>query len=117
MLNGITALFVQHELGGGSALAERNAAYLQHAATPGEHPRLARLLSQGPAPAGPGNGCRRIVTRDSRRPARRHGLTPDGGKPFAARARPLVGMGRATLPFGQGSAPLLKVAWSKRGDA
>lgn len=54
MLNGITALFAQHELGGGSALQERNIAYLQHAARSGEHPRLAGLLSQGPpAPAEP----------------------------------------------------------------
>jgi AcrR family transcriptional regulator len=63
MLNGITALFVQREIAGGSALAGRNAAYLQHAATSGEHPRLARLLSQAPAPAGPADGYRRIVTR------------------------------------------------------
>jgi AcrR family transcriptional regulator len=49
VLNGITALFVQYELAGGSALQQRNAAYLQHAATSGEHPRLARLLSEAPA--------------------------------------------------------------------
>jgi AcrR family transcriptional regulator len=47
MMNGITALFVQHELAGGSALQQRNVAYLQHAATSGEHPRLAQLLAQG----------------------------------------------------------------------
>jgi hypothetical protein len=49
MMSGITALFVQHELAGGSALQQRNAAFLQHAATSGEHPRLAQLLSQGAA--------------------------------------------------------------------
>ncbi len=53
MLNGMTAAFVLHEQAGGSALAERNVAYVRHAATSGEHPRLARLLAQEPArPAG-----------------------------------------------------------------
>ena len=46
MLNGMTAAFVLHEQAGGSALHERNVAYLQHAATSGEHPRLARLVAQ-----------------------------------------------------------------------
>jgi AcrR family transcriptional regulator len=46
MLNGMTATFVLHELSGGSAMQERNVAYLRHAATSGEHPRLAELLSQ-----------------------------------------------------------------------
>ena len=58
MLNGISALFVQHELAGGSALQERNIAYLQHAAASGEHPQLTRLLAQGAAAteaAGAGN--------------------------------------------------------------
>jgi len=53
MLNGITALFVQHELTSGSAAQQRMTAYLHHAATSGEHPRLARLLAQAPAAAGP----------------------------------------------------------------
>lgn len=52
MLNGMTANFVLHEQAGGAALAERNVAYLQHALASGEHPTLARLLSQGPAPRG-----------------------------------------------------------------
>ena len=52
MMNGITALFVQHELAGGSALQQRNVAFLQYAATSGEHPRLAQLLAQG-QPASP----------------------------------------------------------------
>jgi len=56
MLSGITAQFVQYELAGGSAAYRRNAAYLQHAATSGEHPRLAQLLSQAPATAGPAGG-------------------------------------------------------------
>jgi len=47
----------------GPVLGGQPAAYLQHAATSGEHPRLARLLSQAPAPAGPADGYRRIVTR------------------------------------------------------
>jgi AcrR family transcriptional regulator len=53
MLNGLTALFVEHELAGGSALQERNAAYLHHAAISGERPQLAQLLSQAPVTAGP----------------------------------------------------------------
>jgi AcrR family transcriptional regulator len=53
VLNGFTALFAKHELAGGSALQQRNVAYLQHAATSGEHPRLARLLAPGTASTGP----------------------------------------------------------------
>ncbi len=49
MLNGITALFALHEAGGGPALQQRNTAYLRHALTSGEHPRLAELLSAAPA--------------------------------------------------------------------
>ena len=48
MLNGLTAAFVLHELSGGSQLQERNIAYLRHAVTSGDHPRLAELLSQAP---------------------------------------------------------------------
>lgn len=51
MLNGMTAAFVLHEQSDGSALHERNVAYLQHAASSGEHPRLARLLAQAAATA------------------------------------------------------------------
>jgi AcrR family transcriptional regulator len=50
MLNAITALFVQTELGG-SAAQRRNAAYLFHAVSAGDHPQLARLLSQAPPAA------------------------------------------------------------------
>jgi AcrR family transcriptional regulator len=49
MLNGITALFVLYEVAGGTDLQQRNVAFLQHAATSGEHPRLAQLLGQEPA--------------------------------------------------------------------
>jgi AcrR family transcriptional regulator len=56
MLNGITALFVQHELAGGSALQQRTTAYLQHAAASGEYPRLARLLSPTRASGDPAHG-------------------------------------------------------------
>lgn len=49
MLNAVTAVFVGSELAGGSAAQQRNAAYLQHAVTSGERPRLARLLAQAPA--------------------------------------------------------------------
>ena len=50
MLSGMAATFVLHEQAGGAALAERNTAYVQHALTSGEHPTLARLLSQGRPP-------------------------------------------------------------------
>jgi len=52
VLNGMTATFILHEQAGGAEFAERNAAYLRHALTSGEHPALARLLSQGPPPQG-----------------------------------------------------------------
>lgn len=71
MLNGMTAAFVLHEQSGGSALHERNVAYLQHAATSGEHPLLARLLAEGTQaaadPAGP------IDPADPADPAARYG--------------------------------------------
>jgi AcrR family transcriptional regulator len=51
MLNTITAVFVQHELAGGSAAQQRNQAYLQQVLAAGDHPRLAQLL--GAAGAGP----------------------------------------------------------------
>ena len=52
-----------------SAFAERNVAYLRHALTSGEHPTLARLLSQGPPPgeaaqsANPADRFRDILIR------------------------------------------------------
>jgi AcrR family transcriptional regulator len=49
MLNALAAVFVQNELTGGSAQQERNAAYLQHVLAAGELPRLAVLLTAGPA--------------------------------------------------------------------
>jgi AcrR family transcriptional regulator len=69
VLNGVTALLIQHELADGSPLQQRNAAYLHHAATSGEWPRLTRLLSQDPAPPDPTAGAdpalrdRRILAR------------------------------------------------------
>jgi AcrR family transcriptional regulator len=45
MLNGVTAAFVRQEQAD-PALQARNMAYLQHALTSGEHPRLAELISQ-----------------------------------------------------------------------
>jgi len=55
ILNATTALFVQNELGGGSARQQRNDAYLHHALAAGRHPRLAELLapasSAQPSPA------------------------------------------------------------------
>ena len=49
ILSTTTALFVQNELGGGSARQQRNAAYLNHALATGRYPQLAELL----APASP----------------------------------------------------------------
>jgi hypothetical protein len=49
ILNTTTALFVQNELGGGSARQQRDAAYLNHALATGCYPQLAELL----APASP----------------------------------------------------------------
>jgi AcrR family transcriptional regulator len=64
MLNTITAVFVQNELAGGSAAQRRNAVYLQHAVTSGEHPRLARLLARADATtADPGDRYADILTR------------------------------------------------------
>jgi AcrR family transcriptional regulator len=48
MLSAVTAAFVQHELAGGPAAQQRNAAYLQHALTSGDYPELTRLLAQPP---------------------------------------------------------------------
>jgi AcrR family transcriptional regulator len=47
MLNGITAAFALQEQAD-PALQQRNAAFLAHALTSGDHPRLAELLSQDP---------------------------------------------------------------------
>src|SRR5207244_6418714 len=52
ILSTTTALFVQNELGGGSARQRRNAAYLNHALATGCYPQLAELL----APASPAQG-------------------------------------------------------------
>jgi AcrR family transcriptional regulator len=54
ILNTTTALFVQNELGGGSARQQRNAAYLNHALATGRYPQLAELLAAAsPAQASP----------------------------------------------------------------
>jgi AcrR family transcriptional regulator len=68
MLNGVTALLIQHELAASSALQQRNAAYLHHAAASGECPRLTCLLSQDAAPADPAG---RAEPADGADPARR----------------------------------------------
>jgi len=46
LLNGITATSVLYEQAGGAGLQARNVAYLTHALTSGDHPRLAALMSQ-----------------------------------------------------------------------
>src|SRR5215831_14176033 len=64
MVSGITALSVLHELAGGSALQQRNVAYLQTAVAGGGHPRLAQLLAHAaPEPAGPEDRYGDILTR------------------------------------------------------
>jgi AcrR family transcriptional regulator len=45
ILNTTTALFVQNEIGGGSARQQRNAAYLNHVLASGRYPQLAQLLA------------------------------------------------------------------------
>ena len=52
MLNGITAAFALQEQSD-PALQQRNAAYLAHAITSGERPRLAELLSREPQQPAP----------------------------------------------------------------
>jgi hypothetical protein len=64
MLNAITMLFVQNELAGGSATQRRNAAYLYHAISTGNHPQLTRLLEPPPpATAAPDDRYADIITR------------------------------------------------------
>ena len=54
ILDATTALFVQNELGGGSARQPCNAAFLDHALATGRHPQLAELLAPAsPAQASP----------------------------------------------------------------
>jgi hypothetical protein len=55
MFSSITAMFVQHELAGGSADQERQLGYLWHALGAGQFPRLAELLAAagGAAPLDP----------------------------------------------------------------
>ena len=71
ILSTTTALFVQNELGGGSARQQRNAAYLNHALATGRYPQLADLLapaspaqvSPSGAAAGPADRYRDILAR------------------------------------------------------
>jgi AcrR family transcriptional regulator len=90
MLNGITALFAQHEVAGGSSLQRRNVAYLLHAASSGEHPRLGQLLpvaaaSAEPARApDPADSYRDIITRILTGLLGPPPSTPDGQVPPAA---------------------------------
>ncbi|MFE5739720.1 TetR/AcrR family transcriptional regulator [Streptomyces celluloflavus] len=52
LMNAFTAVFVQHELGGGEPAARHHAAYLRQVAAAGGHPRLAAALTEAAAPAG-----------------------------------------------------------------
>jgi AcrR family transcriptional regulator len=63
LLNSVTALFVQHELAGGSTAERRNAAYLIQAAASGDYPRLAGLLALTPADAPTADRYPGIVSR------------------------------------------------------
>ncbi|MCC2279933.1 TetR/AcrR family transcriptional regulator [Streptomyces morookaense] len=51
LLNALTALFVQHELAAAAPEARRQAAYLQHIAAAGGHPRIAALQAAAAPPA------------------------------------------------------------------
>jgi AcrR family transcriptional regulator len=51
LLNALTALAVQNELAATDPGAERQTAYLRHAAESGTHPRISALLSGAPGPS------------------------------------------------------------------
>ncbi len=64
LMTGLTAMFVQAETAGDSAVRQRNAAFLHYAVTSGEHPELARLLADArPAPANTAERFAEIVGR------------------------------------------------------
>ena len=63
MLSAVTAIFVRSELAGGSAVQQRNADYLRHAMTSGQHARLARLLAPLPATGEPADRYSDIMAR------------------------------------------------------
>jgi len=64
ILNTTTALFVQNELGGGSARQQRNAAYLNHALATGRYPQLAELLAPAsPAQVNPAEAAAELADR------------------------------------------------------
>jgi AcrR family transcriptional regulator len=64
MMTAMAALFVQAETAGDSAVRQRNAAFLRHAVTSGEHPELARLLAGSqPEPADPAGRFAEILGR------------------------------------------------------
>jgi AcrR family transcriptional regulator len=53
LFTSITAMFVQHELAGGSELQARQVGYLRHALGTGQFPRLAELITPPGPPAPP----------------------------------------------------------------
>lgn len=61
VLNGMAVLFVQNELAGEAASAQRQAGYLIHAAGTGEFPLLAELLSGQPDAGTPRSAADRFA--------------------------------------------------------
>ncbi|MFF7638281.1 TetR/AcrR family transcriptional regulator [Kitasatospora sp. NPDC008050] len=63
MLNAVATALMQHELGGGEAAQQRQAAYLWHLAQQGEHPHLAELVGRLAPAAGPTDRADDILAR------------------------------------------------------
>ena len=78
ILNTTTALFVQNELGGGSARQQRNAAYLNHALATGRHPPARATARTGLTGAGePFRSSRRACRPLPRHPGAHPERPPD----------------------------------------
>jgi AcrR family transcriptional regulator len=63
LLSGVTALFVQNEVGSAAAGAARQVAYLQHVAAVGHHPRIADLLAGSGGGHGPRDPFDTVLSR------------------------------------------------------
>jgi AcrR family transcriptional regulator len=63
ILMAMTATFVQHEAAADQAAQQRQAAYLHHVATAGQHPRLAALLGTAQPSSDPAVQFETILTR------------------------------------------------------
>jgi AcrR family transcriptional regulator len=63
ILMAVTATFVQNEAAADQAAQQRQAAYLHHVATDGQHPQLAAELAAATPPGDPGDRFARLMTR------------------------------------------------------